>query len=299
MSVVELPSQTSDGIQKITRATEVLGGLKPLLSNAESKRGDLTVERYKIGGRVITPPVYFENQHLVAIQWTGQVKESRPNARTSGANATSIFPVGLALREQAMSSVEFTNLVLDRSFLRRIAGEAGLDDRFELVPQWAIRDQQIESIAHAAESEIKSDSPAGNLFMESLATALAAHVLARYTLRPAVGSECRGGMSPYQLRRTRDLIEANLGEGLGLAELAANVGMSTYHFCRMFKQATSLTPHQFVIKKRIQQSQQWLREHRQTTAEIAGRLGFSDQSHFARVFRTTVGITPKQYSSQH
>ena len=66
----------------------------------------------------------------------------------------------------------------------------------------------------------------------------------------------------------------------------------------MFKQTASLSPHQFVIKKRIEQSQQWLREHRHTMAEIADRLGFSDQSHFAKVFHALVGVTPREYSSQ-
>jgi len=98
--------------------------------------------------------------------------------------------------------------------------------------------------------------------------------------------------------RTEDFIEAHLGEDFGLAELAANVGMSRYHFCRLFKQSTNLSPHQFVIRRRVERAQQLLKDHRLTMAEIATNLGFSDQSHFARVFRRLVGTTPKRYASE-
>jgi AraC family transcriptional regulator len=91
-------------------------------------------------------------------------------------------------------------------------------------------------------------------------------------------------MSPSRLRRTEDFIEAHLGEDFGLAELAANVRMSSYYFCRLFEQSTSLSPHEFVIRERIERAQQLLKEDRFTMVEIATKLGFSDQSHFARVF---------------
>jgi AraC family transcriptional regulator len=295
-----LPQQTSEGIWKITSATEVLHGLGPLLSNAPSKRNDLTVERYKTGRQVITPRVQFENLDLVAIHWTGNLSENGGRFRsTSVPNSTLIFPVGLDLQECTMSDVEFTDLTLNPSFLRQVAWEMDLGDRVELVPQWAVRDQHIESIAHAAECEISSDLSGGNLFMESLAIALAAHVLVQYSSQRAPLREYRRGMSLSQLRCTGDFIEANLGEDFGLAELAANIRMSPYYFCRLFKQRTGLSPHQFVIRKRIERAQQLLKEHMLTMVEIATKLGFSDQSHFIRTFHRLVGTTPKRYSSQH
>jgi len=66
---MQLPRHAADGILKITRATEVLDGLSPLLSNSQSKSNELIIERYEIEGRVTTPRVGFENQHLVAINW--------------------------------------------------------------------------------------------------------------------------------------------------------------------------------------------------------------------------------------
>ena len=297
---MKLPRHAPDGIWKITSAREVLCGIRPLLSNAEPKRSDLTLERYKTETELRTPPVRFENQHLVGISWTGLFKETGGSFRSiSIPNTTSIFPLGLTLHEGIMSDVDVTNLSLNPLFLQQVAWKTDLQDRFELVPQWAIRDEEIESIAHAAECAIRSDLGAGNLFMESLATALAVHVLTRYSSRPVALREYRGAMSTYQLRRTRDFIQANLGEDFGLAELAANVRLSPYYFCRLFKRSTGLSPHQFVIRERIERAQQLLKEHRLTLVEIATNLDFNDQSHFTRVFRGLVGTTPKRYASQH
>jgi AraC family transcriptional regulator len=291
--------QSSESVWSISRASEALDGLRPLLSNAKSKDPDLAVERYIIGNSITTPPLRFKNQHLVGIQWTGEIKETGSAFRSiSTPNATSIFPVGLALQERTMHAVDFTNLSLSPSFLQRVAREIDLSDRFELEPQWGIRDEQVESIAHSAEYEIQSELKAGRLFMESLATALAAHLLSRYSSRRVALREYRGGLSPHQLRQTRDYIEANLGEKLGLADLAVNVRISPYYFCRMFKQSMGVSPHQFVIRRRIEKGQQLLKEHRLTITEVASSLGFSDQSHFARVFLGLVGTTPRRYASQ-
>jgi AraC family transcriptional regulator len=297
---MQLPQQTSNEISKIPSGSEARSGLKPLWSNATSNRGDLTVERYKTGSRALTPRIQLEDQHLVRIQWAGKLREVGTAFRSiSALNAFSLFPAGVVLQEYAMSGAEFTQLSLKSAFIHRVAWEMELQDRFELVPQWAIRDQPAESIAHAAEYEIQSDLSAGALFMESLATALASHLLTRYSSQPVAMREYRGGMSTNQLRRTIDFIEANLGGNFGLAELAANVRISPYYFCRLFKQSTGLSPHQFVIRERIEHARQMLKEHRLTTVEIASSLGFSDQSHFARVFRGLVGTTPKHYASRY
>jgi len=85
------------------------------------------------------------------------------------------------------------------------------------------------------------------------------HLLTRYSLSPVAMREYRGGMSANQFRRTIDFIEANLGKNFGLAELAANVRMSPDYFCRLFKQSTSFSPHQFLIRKRIEHARRMQR----------------------------------------
>src|SRR5579871_1458973 len=120
MQLVEGLQRLSNGILKVSAASEVLHDLRPLVSNVESKRNDLTVERYRIEGRVTTPRVAFENQHLVAIIWSGNVKEIGSAFRSiTTPNAISIFPVELSLQKQLTSGAEFTNLSLKPTFLCR------------------------------------------------------------------------------------------------------------------------------------------------------------------------------------
>jgi AraC family transcriptional regulator len=295
---MQFPEGPSARIWDVTRATEVLGGLQPLASNISSKRADFTVERY-LTGEMKALRARFD-RHVIGIQWTGDVKEVGGAYRSiSAPNAISIFPAGLTLQEGVGRDVDFTHLTLYPAFLHRVACEMNVPDQFELIPQWGIHDQQIESLARGAEVEIQSGLKAGALFMESIATALGAHLLTRYSSRRVAAREPRRGLSPYALRRSKDFIEANLGQDFGLAELAANVEMSPYHFCRLFKQSTNLSPHQYVLRRRIDRAQWRLKEHRLSMVDIATELGFSDQSHFARIFRRLVGTTPKQYASQN
>jgi hypothetical protein len=89
-----------DPISKISCATEALHGLKPLCFNATSNRCDLTIERYRTGRRTFTPRPQFEDQTLVTIQWTGRIRENVTTFRSmSSPNATSIFPIEVALQE--------------------------------------------------------------------------------------------------------------------------------------------------------------------------------------------------------
>jgi AraC family transcriptional regulator len=295
---MQLPEPTSATISNVTRASEVLGGIQPLASNLGPKRSDLTVERYRTD-EIKTLPVRFD-RHVIGVQWRGNVTEVTGARRSiSAPNATSLFPVGLTLREGCGRDLDFTHLTLSPMFLRRVASEMKAPDQFELVPQWGIRDEQIESIARAVEVEISCGLQAGALFMESMATALGAHLLTRYSTRRVAVREHRRGLAPHQLRRSMDFIEANLGQDFSLAELAATAGMSPYYFCRLFKQSTNLSPHQFLLRRRIDQAQRRLKEHRHSVVAIATELGFSDQSHFARVFRRLVGTTPKHYACEN
>jgi AraC family transcriptional regulator len=78
--------------------------------------------------------------------------------------------------------------------------------------------------------------------------------------------------------------------------MAAVVHLSPYHFARRFKAATGLPPHQYVIARRIEQAQHLLqRDGELGLAEVALRVGFSDQSKFSFHFKRMVGITPGQF----
>jgi AraC family transcriptional regulator len=78
--------------------------------------------------------------------------------------------------------------------------------------------------------------------------------------------------------------------------MAAVANLSPYHFARQFKAATGLAPHQYVISRRIERAQDLLRTDDELgLAEVALRVGFSDQSKFSFHFKRIVGVTPRQF----
>jgi AraC family transcriptional regulator len=84
----------------------------------------------------------------------------------------------------------------------------------------------------------------------------------------------------------------HLSEDLGLVELASEVGLSPSHFASLFRKTTGLSPHHYVIQRRLKQAQQLLKSTRLSIGEIATAVGFYDQSHLVRHMRRVMGVTP-------
>ena len=102
-----------------------------------------------------------------------------------------------------------------------------------------------------------------------------------------------------RLRRVTQYIQQNLDKDLTLAELAAVVCMSPYHFARLFKGSTGVPPHRFVVRQRIARARAFLATQELSIAQISRLLGFRTPSHFTTVFRRVTGITPRGYRTGH
>jgi AraC family transcriptional regulator len=89
----------------------------------------------------------------------------------------------------------------------------------------------------------------------------------------------------------------HLAEEISVEQLADLVDLSPFHFSRVFKQATGMTPLQFVTRERITYAQQLIRETSRSLIEIALEVGYSNPSHFAKVFRKVAGVTPTEFRS--
>jgi AraC family transcriptional regulator len=105
----------------------------------------------------------------------------------------------------------------------------------------------------------------------------------------------RGGLGPARLRRIKDLVHAKLEDELSLDEMAESVGLSTAHFARMFRKSTGETPHQFVLRHRLERARAMLRAPDARVLDVAVACGFKTQQHFAQVFRHLWGVSPKEY----
>jgi AraC-like DNA-binding protein len=139
-------------------------------------------------------------------------------------------------------------------------------------------------------------SPFAGLYCESLAMAVLARAM-EFQNDPTEGT-LRQGLAPWRLRRTIEYIEDNLGEPITLNEIAEHAGLSRMHFAAQFKRATGLSPHAFLMERRLETAKSLLIENRLPIVQIAFTVGFNSQAHFTTVFHKATGITPGRWREQ-
>ena len=105
----------------------------------------------------------------------------------------------------------------------------------------------------------------------------------------------RGVLSRRQLRLAVEHIRANLTRDMRLEHIAGAAGMSAFHFARLFKNTTGMSPYRYLMRARVEQAKALLRGGEQSLARIAAELGFADQSHMTTVFKRFAGTTPKAF----
>lgn len=155
-------------------------------------------------------------------------------------------------------------------------------------------DPVVENCMRLAERELNEGGIRGKVFVEGLAAALAAHVLQAYAGGRHVERRA-GALAAHELKRVTDFIAARLPESLAVPELAALSGLSPHHFGDAFKAATGVSPHQYVIRCRVERAQELLRTGTLTPAQIAVAVGFSSQSHLTEHFQRLTGLTPARF----
>ena len=107
--------------------------------------------------------------------------------------------------------------------------------------------------------------------------------------------QTRGGLPPAAMRRVHDYIDAHLSDSIELVELSAIAGLSVFHFAREFKHSAGVTPHHYLVRRRVERAKELLAGTDLSLSAIAFATGFSDQSHLTRHFRQIVGTTPGQF----
>jgi AraC family transcriptional regulator len=202
------------------------------------------------------------------------------------------------LRWQSLSSepLHMLYIYLSKTLLARTAEELASCDPacLTLVGRSGFQDPLLTQIGLALWQELEQPAPA-KLYAQTAAQMLAVHLLHHYTSLPGNLADDTPGLVPRQLKHVIDFILAHLDQDLSLEMLAQQIGFSSYHFARLFRQATGKSPHQFVLRQRIEQAKQLLRETDKPLTLVALESGFANQSHLTQTFKHHLNLTPRTY----
>jgi AraC family transcriptional regulator len=184
------------------------------------------------------------------------------------------------------------------SALMEAARERLADRSLEIVPRQLVTDDRLTHLLFALDAERARGYSAGKLFVDGVEAAVATILLTSFNAFAPRSISGKGGMAPRLLRRVLEFMNANMDKQIGLKDLADCAGLSLSHFSFQFRASTNQSPHQYMLRLRVERSKELLADSRLSVLDVGLEVGFRNQQHFATVFRNSVGVPPSVYRTQ-
>src|SRR5580658_6368388 len=181
------------------------------------------------------------------------------------------------------------------SALMEVARERLTDRSLEIVPKRLVTDDRLTHLLFTLDAERARGYSAGKPFVDCIESALANILLTSFNTFAPRSIPGKGGMAPHVLRRVVEFMHANMDKQIGLKDLADCAGLSLSHFSSQFRASTNQSPHQYMLRLRVERSKELLRDSRRSVLDVGLDVGFRNQQHFATVFRNSVGVPPSVY----
>lgn len=209
-----------------------------------------------------------------------------------------IIPAGM--RSRWVNQDQDTVLVMSLApeVVRDVVEDSGRDPRRVAISnRFQVRDTPIEHLGWALKAEMDGGFPCGRLFLESMATALAAQLVHRHSSMCFAPRSPRGGMPAGRLKQVLSYIDGNLAADISLDDIAQVAGISVSHCKTLFRRSVGQPVYQYVIRRRVEWAARLLREGHLPISQVALETGFSHQSHLARHMRRVLGVSPKAWQN--
>lgn len=260
----------------------------------------IMIERHAFS--VLDVSQHFHPTHCLHLQTAGV---SRVRWRADGKSGTetmrasSLMLHGQGTWDSMAFAGESSRIVvsLDPASITKMMRGEGERPPFQLPSRWHFQDRQLERLLRNLEVEVGSGFHTGRIYGELLGLSLSEYLMQHYSDTRLLQPSCKGGLPKRRLDRVLEYIAANLSQSLSLTEIAAIAGMSAYHFARLFKTSTGLSPHQYVLAQRIERAKHLLLGGQSSVIDVALESGFNDQSYFSKMFRKATGVPPMRYRS--
>jgi AraC family transcriptional regulator len=189
------------------------------------------------------------------------------------------------------------NFFIPRATFDQLADDHGAERivEFAVRPGIAANDPIVLHLGNALKPAIERHDGASDQFVDRVTTALNIHFARAYGGMNFPRPLRSGGLAPWQLRLARDTINANLEEELSLEQIARECRLSVSHFARAFARSTGISPHRWLMRRRVDAAKDLMLTTDSPLVEISLKCGFADQSHFTKVFAEATGETPGRW----
>jgi AraC family transcriptional regulator len=156
-------------------------------------------------------------------------------------------------------------------------------------------DVTLKHLGMSVLTVIQRPGSASKIFLDYIGQTILAHAASVYGGLPASSAITRGHLAPWQVRRAKEFLSANLYGDVPLASLAAECNLSVSHFAHAFRRTFGRPPHRWLMERRIDAVKTFLITSRLTLAEVASKCGYADQSALNRSFKRVLGESPGQW----
>jgi AraC-like DNA-binding protein len=281
---------------------------KPNLLHADRTFGGRYAELITFDKRDGTEFEFSSHSHLVILlpdgisggcEWrnssqTGKLSSVAPN--------TILFNPArdyLWIRKRTPQHCRIVLLTIDPALVNRLdVGDVNVAE-LQFRQQIGVEDQGIRLTFAAIKQEIEAPGLKSRLYIYSLLLLLLTQLMrcgSNFAARrqPAY---VKGGLPNWRLKRALELLEADETKMPSLAELAGPLRLHPTSFCRAFKQSTGLSPHRYVLERRVNRAKEMMKDRNRPLTEIALDCGFSSSSQFSVVFKRITGDSPRNYRS--
>jgi AraC family transcriptional regulator len=278
-----------------------------VLSSRDMGWNGILVEKYQLG---LTPSEidiparsdHFLNLHLGQPVQLTQKHDNRLYKSTVHKGESSFVPAGQPSYWRCHGSDTHEPILqihLQPKLVREIAETSELNlDRISLTHSFSKYDPHIMQTAMMLLAELKSGSIMGELYVESLTQVLVIHLLRHYSTLSQTITSAHHSLTHNRLQQAIDYIHAHLDGDLSLLQIAESINISPSYFASLFKRATGISLHQYVIKQRVERAKLLLTTTDLEIASVAFQVGFSSQSHLNQHCKRLTGMTPKQLSQK-
>ncbi len=203
-------------------------------------------------------------------------------------------PANISFSRYTADHYEFLLVLIDPD--KMISSASLISNKCTFLENYHIKDPNLEHIFKLLLSEIQAGNQNGKLFLENIVSVLTFHFVKNYSREQTSNLiENVSGLTSKELEKALYYIDKNMAENYSIENLAEEFGVSKFNFIEKFKSSTNVTPHQFIIKKKLERSKNLLKEVSLSLTDITYMLNFSDQSHFSNSFKKMYGITPREF----